>query len=56
MKNRAYKIFRIDEKGVLRLFNGTNFKSDGEAWKSAVEARTDDELVVLMVLVNPKDL
>lgn len=55
MKKRAYKVFCIDDKGILKLFTGSNFKSEGEAWRHVIEAKTDMELTVLTVFINPKD-
>lgn len=56
MRTIRYKVFLVDDKGILRLFTGTNFKSEGEAQRHAVEAKTTDELVVMRVFINPKDV
>jgi hypothetical protein len=55
-KTRVYKIFEITDKGILKLFTGTNFKTEGLAWIHAVEAKTDKELTVLTCYINSKDV
>jgi len=55
MKIRVYKIFKINDKGILSLFTGTNFKSEAHAQEHALKSKTDMELAVLMVYINSKD-
>lgn len=52
---KVYKVFWITNRGNLRLFTGTNFKSEGEAQRCAVEAKIDAQMVILPCYIDPRD-
>ena len=53
-RERTYKIFWITNRGKLKLFTGTNFRSEGEAQRHAMEAKIDADLIVLPCYVITK--
>lgn len=48
---KIYRIFCIENDGRIRLANGTEFPTEGEAETLATQIKTDYDLLVLPVIV-----